>query len=73
MAAIVLFASVFRCYENNVDESAASRITRYRETAATLRRQAGQLRSDQAGIKQLLSLANGWDQLADSVEKERFW
>src|SRR3979409_1151505 len=68
-----LLASALRCYENNVDEPAASRITRYRETAATLRRQAGQLRSDQAGIKQLLSLADGWDQLAARVEKERFW
>jgi hypothetical protein len=68
-----LLASALRCYEKDVEEPPESRATRYRETAAALRRQAGQLRSDQAGIKQLLSLADGWDQLAASVEKERFW
>jgi hypothetical protein len=46
------------------------RITSYRDTAAALRRQAGELRSDQQPtIKQLLALADGWDRLADAVEK----
>ena len=49
------------------------RITSYRDTAAALRRQAGELRSDQQPtIKQLLALADGWDRLADGVEKEKF-
>jgi hypothetical protein len=49
------------------------RITRYRDTAAALRRQAGELRSDQQTVvKQLLTLADGWDRLAASVEKEQF-
>jgi hypothetical protein len=49
------------------------RITSYRDTAAALRRQAGELRSDQqAAVKQLLGLADGWDRLAASVEKEQF-
>jgi hypothetical protein len=49
------------------------RITLYRDTAAALRRQAGELRSDQqAAVKQLLGLADGWDRLAASVEKEQF-
>jgi hypothetical protein len=54
-----------------MDEPPESRTTRYRETAATLRRQAVQFRSDHAAVKQLLSLADGWDQLAASVEKEQ--
>ena len=48
------------------------RITRYRETAAALRHQAEQIRSDRATVEQLLSLADGWDRLAASVKKERF-
>jgi hypothetical protein len=51
-------------------ESAELRVTRCRETAAILRRQAGQIRSDNATVKLLLALADGWDQLA-SIEKEQ--
>jgi hypothetical protein len=54
-----------------MDDTPESRTTRYRETAAALRRHAVQFRSDHAAVKQLLSLANGWDQLAASVEKEQ--
>ena len=53
-------------------ELAVAKIIRYRETAVALRRHAGRLRPDQATvIKQLLALADGWEQLADSVQKER--
>jgi hypothetical protein len=44
----------------NADGPIEARIIRYRETAATLRRQAAQLRSDHAAVEQLLSLADGW-------------
>ena len=54
-----------------MDNRPEARIIRYRETAATLRRLAGQIRSDQTAVEQLLSLADSWDQLAASVEKER--
>jgi hypothetical protein len=59
--------------EKNIVEPPELRITRYRDTAAALRRQAGELRSDQQTVvKQLLTLADGWDRLAASVEKEQF-
>ncbi|HEV8030795.1 MAG TPA: hypothetical protein VGP42_07235 [Stellaceae bacterium] len=55
----------------NMNESAA-RIIRYRETAATLRRQAAQIHSDQVTVDQLLDLAERWEQLAVSAEKAQF-
>ena len=52
-------------------ESAETRIARYRETAAVLRRQAEQINSDPEVIRQLVSLAEEWEKLAASVEQER--
>jgi hypothetical protein len=53
-----------------MDGPAGSRIDRYRETAAALRRQTEEIRADQAAVERLLSLADGWDDLAASVERE---
>ena len=52
-------------------EAVEARIIRYRETATALRRQAEQLPPHNATIKQLHALADGWDQLAVSVEIEQ--
>jgi hypothetical protein len=49
---------------------AMTRIARYRETAAALRRQAEQVRSNPGAIEQLVALANEWEKLADAVEQE---
>jgi hypothetical protein len=51
-------------------DSPEARIARYRETAAVLRRQAEQVRSDPEAIDQLLALADEWLKLAAGVEKE---
>jgi len=51
-------------------EPVESRIARYRETAAALRRQAEQGRSDPEAIDQLLALADEWLKLAAVVEKK---
>jgi hypothetical protein len=50
-------------------EPAELRIARYRETAAALRRQVEQVRSDPEVIDQLLALADEWLKLAAVVEK----
>jgi hypothetical protein len=44
-------------------------LPRYRETAAALRRQVEQVRSDPEAIDQLLALADEWLKLAAVVEK----
>ena len=51
-------------------EPVESRIARYRETAAALRRQAEQGRSDPEALHQLLGLADEWLKLAARVERE---
>jgi hypothetical protein len=60
-----------RAVKKNMTEAIEARIIRYRETVAALRRQTERLRSDNAAITQLLDLADGWEQLVDSVETEQ--
>ena len=43
-----------------------TRIARYRETAAALRRQAEEVRSDRNAVDRLIALADEWERLADA-------
>ena len=50
------------------DGQAASRAAQYRESAGTLRQIAGEMRFDLCRREQLLSLAGGFDRLAERLE-----